>query len=46
MKRSAGLLLYRWAADGAPALLIAHMGGPFWSNQGRGRVVDPEGRAR
>jgi predicted NUDIX family NTP pyrophosphohydrolase len=43
MKRSAGLLLYRWAADGAPALLIAHMGGPFWSNRDAGAWSIPKG---
>jgi predicted NUDIX family NTP pyrophosphohydrolase len=33
MKRSAGLLLYRRDVDGTVALLIAHMGGPFWHNR-------------
>ena len=43
MKRSAGILLYRRAADGAPALLIAHMGGPFWSNRDAGAWSIPKG---
>jgi predicted NUDIX family NTP pyrophosphohydrolase len=32
-KRSAGILLYRMARPGLPELLIAHMGGPFWSRR-------------
>jgi predicted NUDIX family NTP pyrophosphohydrolase len=43
MKRSAGLLLYRRAADGTPALLIAHMGGPLWSNRDAGAWSIPKG---
>ena len=43
MKRSAGILLYRRAADGTGALLIAHMGGPFWSNREAGAWSIPKG---
>lgn len=34
-KTSAGLILYRRAADGRLEVLIAHMGGPFWKNRKR-----------
>lgn len=47
-KRSAGILLYRWA-DGQPEVLIAHMGGPFWQGKDarawsipKGEVADGE----
>jgi len=43
MRRSAGILLYRRAADGTWALLIAHMGGPFWSNRDAGAWSIPKG---
>ena len=32
-KRSAGLLVYRFAAGGTLEVLIAHMGGPFWARR-------------
>ena len=32
-KRSAALLVYRQAADGAVDVLVAHMGGPFWAKR-------------
>lgn len=32
-KRSAALLVYRHAADGALEVLVAHMGGPFWAKR-------------
>lgn len=41
--RSAGILLYRFTAPGAPLLLIAHMGGPFWSRQDDGAWSIPKG---
>ncbi|MGF7239116.1 MAG: NUDIX domain-containing protein [Frankia sp.] len=41
--RSAGILLYRFAAPGAPLLLIAHMGGPFWSRKDDGAWSIPKG---
>jgi predicted NUDIX family NTP pyrophosphohydrolase len=42
-KRSAGLLLYRHATDGALELLIAHPGGPFWSRRDEGAWTIPKG---
>lgn len=39
--RSAGLLLYR--RDPAPAVLIAHMGGPFWAGRQEGAWSIPKG---
>ena len=41
-KRSAGILLYRLAA-GAPQLLLAHPGGPFWSSKDEGAWSIPKG---
>lgn len=35
-QRSAGLLPYRTRDDGAPEVLIAHMGGPFWARKDDG----------
>jgi len=32
MKRSAGILAYRWR-DGEPELFLVHPGGPFWKNK-------------
>lgn len=31
--RSAGILLYRYAADGGVELLLGHMGGPLWASK-------------
>jgi predicted NUDIX family NTP pyrophosphohydrolase len=39
---SAGLLLYRLAADG-PEVLVAHMGGPFWASKDTGAWSIPKG---
>jgi predicted NUDIX family NTP pyrophosphohydrolase len=39
---SAGILLYRLAADG-PEVLIAHMGGPFWAAKDAGAWSIPKG---
>lgn len=33
---SAGILLYRLTADGGVSVLVAHMGGPFWSAKDEG----------
>jgi predicted NUDIX family NTP pyrophosphohydrolase len=43
MKRSAGLLLYRKAANATPELLLVHMGGPFWKNKDAGGWSIPKG---
>lgn len=42
MKKSAGLLMYRRAADGLQVLL-AHPGGPFWRNKDEGAWTLPKG---
>jgi predicted NUDIX family NTP pyrophosphohydrolase len=43
-KRSAGLLLFRRAADGvAPEVLLGHMGGPFWARRDTGAWSVPKG---
>ena len=42
-KRSAGLLLYRWGADGGVEVLIGHMGGPFWAKKDDGGWSIPKG---
>lgn len=41
-RRSAGLLLYRRAADGLE-VLVAHMGGPFWARKDEGAWSIPKG---
>ncbi|GAA5115011.1 NUDIX domain-containing protein [Haloechinothrix salitolerans] len=41
-KRSAGLLVYRTRA-GATEVLLAHMGGPFWSRRDAGAWSIPKG---
>src|SRR4051812_16940680 len=41
--RSAGLLLWRHGADGAVEVLIAHMGGPFWSGKDEAAWSIPKG---
>ena len=43
VKTSAGLLMYRRAADGAVELLLAHPGGPFWANKDEGAWSIPKG---
>ena len=40
---SAGLLLYRYDADGL-AVLLVHPGGPFWRNKDAGAWQIPKGR--
>ncbi|MGH2833076.1 MAG: NUDIX domain-containing protein [Solirubrobacteraceae bacterium] len=42
-RRSAGLLLYRRAENGALEVLIAHMGGPFWAHKDSGAWSIPKG---
>lgn len=41
-KRSAGILLYRFAAD-RPLLLLVHPGGPYWAKRDRGAWTIPKG---
>jgi predicted NUDIX family NTP pyrophosphohydrolase len=41
-RRSAGILLYRRAADGLEVLLV-HPGGPFWTNKDAGAWSIPKG---
>jgi|SRR5688572_2947685 predicted NUDIX family NTP pyrophosphohydrolase len=42
MKRSAGILAYRWR-NGAPELFLVHPGGPFWKNKDEGAWSIPKG---
>lgn len=42
-KKSAGLLLYRRAADGRLEFLLVHPGGPFWKNKDQGSWTIPKG---
>jgi predicted NUDIX family NTP pyrophosphohydrolase len=41
--RSAGILLWRRAADGTVEILIGHMGGPFWVRKDAGAWSLPKG---
>ncbi len=41
-RRSAGLLLYRWADSGLQ-VLIGHMGGPLWARREAGAWTIPKG---
>lgn len=41
-KRSAGILLFRFA-EGAPQALLVHPGGPFWKNKDAGAWSVPKG---
>jgi predicted NUDIX family NTP pyrophosphohydrolase len=41
-KKSAGILMYRWGADGLEVLLV-HPGGPFWSRRDFGAWSIPKG---
>jgi predicted NUDIX family NTP pyrophosphohydrolase len=43
VRRSAGLLVYRDGAAGAPEVLIAHMGGPFWARKDAAAWSIPKG---
>ena len=40
---SAGILLYRRAADGALEVFIGHMGGPFWARKDDAAWSVPKG---
>jgi len=42
VKTSAGILLYRFAADG-PEVLLVHPGGPFWAKKDLGSWSVPKG---
>jgi predicted NUDIX family NTP pyrophosphohydrolase len=42
-RRSAGLLLYRWTADGGIEVLLAHPGGPVWAKKDTGAWTVPKG---
>lgn len=42
VKRSAGILLYKHAADG-PLVLLVHPGGPFWRRKDEGAWSIPKG---
>jgi predicted NUDIX family NTP pyrophosphohydrolase len=42
-RRSAGILLYRLAADGTCEVLVGHMGGPFWAKKDAGAWSIPKG---
>jgi predicted NUDIX family NTP pyrophosphohydrolase len=42
-KRSAGILLYRFAGDGTCEVLVGHMGGPFWAKKDAGAWSIPKG---
>src|SRR5215218_8238089 len=44
-RRSAGVLLYRFADDGAIEVLTGHMGGPFWARKDDGAWSIPKGEA-
>jgi predicted NUDIX family NTP pyrophosphohydrolase len=40
---SAGILLWRRGADGAPEVLLAHFGGPYWAKKDAGAWSIPKG---
>ena len=42
-RTSAGVLLWRRAADGAVEVLAGHMGGPFWARRDEGAWSIPKG---
>jgi predicted NUDIX family NTP pyrophosphohydrolase len=42
VRRSAGILLFRWA-DGVPEVLLIHPGGPFWRKKDVGAWQIPKG---
>ena len=41
--KSAGLLMFRRAADGEVEVLLAHPGGPFWARKDAGAWTIPKG---
>ena len=42
-RTSAGILLYRFAADGSCEVLVGHMCGPFWAKKDAGAWSIPKG---
>jgi predicted NUDIX family NTP pyrophosphohydrolase len=42
-RKSAGLLMFRRAADGNVEVLLAHPGGPFWARKDAGAWTIPKG---
>ena len=42
-RRSAGILLHRRGPDGAPQVLLGHMGGPFWARKDEAAWSIPKG---
>lgn len=42
--RSAGILLYRFARNGEPEVLLIHPGGPFWTRKDAGAWSIPKGQ--
>lgn len=42
LRRSAGIVLFR-LRDGAPEILLGHMGGPFWRRRDAGAWTIPKG---
>ncbi|GAA4348343.1 NUDIX domain-containing protein [Angustibacter luteus] len=42
-RRSAGILLHRRGPDGAPQVLLGHMGGPFWARKDDAAWSIPKG---
>ena len=42
-RRSAGIVLHRDGADGAPEVLLVHPGGPFWARRDAGAWSIPKG---
>ena len=42
LKRSAGLLMYRWKQDGIEVFLV-HPGGPYWAKKDLGAWTIPKG---
>lgn len=43
VKRSAGILIYRFGTAGVPEVLLAHPGGPFWARKDIGAWSIPKG---
>jgi predicted NUDIX family NTP pyrophosphohydrolase len=41
--RSAGILLHHRSPDGAPRVLLGHMGGPFWASKDEAAWSIPKG---
>ncbi|MGA1802722.1 NUDIX domain-containing protein [Rhizobium sp. HT1-10] len=43
VKRSAGILIYRFGTAGGPEVLLVHPGGPFWARKDIGAWSIPKG---